>query len=336
MKSAMLQRIQFSFAVPGTDPPAEFRIFSAGRTETAYGPCLFDEVSAALVMQAFAQHGADLFIDYEHKSLDPTAPPGAGKAAAWFRPEVRDGELWATHVEWTPDADAQLRNREWRYFSPAVLVDSEAGRVVHLINVALTNLPATRQMVPLIASQRHSENYTMSLATLAAILGLGATATEEDIEEAARRLVDEGKAAATLQASLLSLSGAETVDAALGVLAGWKESAAHATELSTRIAALEADREARERETLVASYPRKFSPALKEWAKTQTLAALKGFVTSAPDIPALGPSPIEAGNEDAALVALASKSWAQLTPQEKHRLYMSDRPRYEALKAQAR
>lgn len=136
-------------------PPTEFRIFTAGKVETTKGTFLFDVQAAAAVMADYEAHGIELMIDYDHASLAGLVldPAQAGKAAGWFTPEVRAGELWATNVRWTPAAAHALSNIEWRYMSPAFDVD-ESGRIVALCNVALTNLPATHNLDALVAASR--------------------------------------------------------------------------------------------------------------------------------------------------------------------------------------
>jgi phage I-like protein len=141
-----------SSAVASDEPPKEFKIFSAGKVETTKGTFTFDDVAAKSVMAEYAKHGTDLMIDYDHASLADAAidPALAGKAAGWFDLELRNGELWAVNVRWTPAAEAALRAKEWRYTSPAFALDK--GRVTRLLNVAITNLPATRRLDPLMAA----------------------------------------------------------------------------------------------------------------------------------------------------------------------------------------
>lgn len=139
----------------GSELPTEFRIFTAGAVETTKGTFTFDEEAAASVMAEYAAHGIDLMIDYDHASLASMSidPAQAGKAAGWFNIELRDGELWAVNVRWNPPAAAALRNKEWRFMSPAFSVD-DSGRVIDLLNVAITNMPATRQLTPLVAASK--------------------------------------------------------------------------------------------------------------------------------------------------------------------------------------
>jgi len=142
-----------SIALNGGEPPGEFRVFTAGVVDTTKGQFLFDEKAAALVMSEYQAHGIDLMVDYDHASLSSFSvdPAQAGKAAGWFGLEVRGGELWAVNVRWTVQAASALRAREWRFMSPAFTTD-EAGRITSVLNVAITNMPATRRLEPLMAA----------------------------------------------------------------------------------------------------------------------------------------------------------------------------------------
>ncbi len=134
----------------GEDPPTEFRIFTVGVNETEKGPFLWDEVAAALCMAFWKGKGVDLSMDWEHQAL--AEPPVEAPASAWWVPEIRDGELWATNVRWTPRADQQIRNKEYRYFSPAFTFEPDSRRPDRIINAALTNIPAMDLIAPLVAA----------------------------------------------------------------------------------------------------------------------------------------------------------------------------------------
>ena len=137
--------------------PTEFILFTWGRTATTKGKFLLDKEAANSVMKHYKKKGIDLFVDYEHKSLEEEAKAKDGKAAAWFTPEVRDDGLWATNVQWTEPAKVLLNNREYRYYSPSFMSDDN-DRITELVNVALTNLPATHGIKPLILSQETKLN----------------------------------------------------------------------------------------------------------------------------------------------------------------------------------
>lgn len=140
--------------------PTEFRIFRAGANPSVKGTVVFDARAAELVMAAAAQWGNDYMIDLEHNSLIPRLVDSDNSdhdARGWFRPEVRDGELWAAGVTWTADGAARLRDRRQRYMSPAFYTresdPDDVPRVTELINVALCAMPATDQLEALVASR---------------------------------------------------------------------------------------------------------------------------------------------------------------------------------------
>ncbi len=143
-----------SIVLTGDEPPSEFRIFASGPNETTKGTFVFDEAAATSVLSEYQAHGIDLMLDYDHASLGTGIDPAlSGKAAGWFNLEVRGGELWAVNVRWTPPAAEALRRKEWRFMSPAFSTD-DAGHITSVLNVAITNLPATRRLQPLMAATR--------------------------------------------------------------------------------------------------------------------------------------------------------------------------------------
>lgn len=199
-----------SVAVPDGVPPAEFRIFTAGQVETVKGSFVFDELAAAMVMSEYRAHGIDLMVDYDHAALGSVADPAlAGRAAGWFEIELRGGELWAVNVRWTAPAAEALRQKEWRFMSPAFTTD-ESGKITSLLNVALTNLPATRKLEPLVAaSGTYGETMTADLMQRA----LDAIANN-DLEAMAAILKEFVTMAATGEAAPASPSDSSSTDAA--------------------------------------------------------------------------------------------------------------------------
>jgi phage I-like protein len=128
--------------------PTFFRIFTIGEIDTSKGLFLFDAEAASLVLQHYKDQGNDLSIDYEHQAV--TDPPMMAPAAGYFALELRTDGLYAVNVRWTPKAQEMLLGREYKYFSPAFAVDPDTNRITKLFNVALTNIPATKNMTPLI------------------------------------------------------------------------------------------------------------------------------------------------------------------------------------------
>lgn len=160
LRSARLRALgahTIDVAVDGAAPPTEFRLFKAGPNETTKGTFLFDAEAATAVMAAAAQRdGVDYPIDLEHLSLESTDSRGFDPdARGWFCLAVRNGELWAVNVRWTPDGQRRLSERTQRYVSPAFTVDDD-NRVTEIVNVALVAMPATHGTPALVAANRRS------------------------------------------------------------------------------------------------------------------------------------------------------------------------------------
>jgi hypothetical protein len=164
--------IRLGIAIQGDAPPDRFRIFTAGEVVTSKGTFIFDAEAADAVMAEYAKHGNDLMVDYDHASIGsmPVDPALASRAAGWFGLELAtDGSLWAVNVKWTEPAAIALSRKEWRYMSPYFA--TENNRIVALRNVALTNMPATRRLEPLMAASRrnHAMSSKLTLQEIATI-----------------------------------------------------------------------------------------------------------------------------------------------------------------------
>ena len=141
--------------------PTEFRLFHAGVNHTAKGDFVFDAKASTNVMAAYKARKTPLMGDYEHMSL-AQPPIKAPASITEFTPEIRPDangapELWATNVQWTDEAKGHLERGEYRLYSPAFMPDAD-GRIEYLINVALTNLPATFGLEPLVAASDPQPN----------------------------------------------------------------------------------------------------------------------------------------------------------------------------------
>jgi phage I-like protein len=137
------------------EPPKEIRLFAKGINKSTKGDILFDDEAAKSVMEQWKERGSKrLPFDFQHKRLDDRAPVDETKAAGWFTPEIRDGDLWATNIEWTPKVFQEIQHGEWGYYSPAGYCDKQTGRFVRLVNCAITNLPSLTDIGVLTASDR--------------------------------------------------------------------------------------------------------------------------------------------------------------------------------------
>jgi phage I-like protein len=246
---------------PGPQAPTEVRLFRAGANETRKGVFLFNERAAVAVLKAAADWGVRLSFDYGHAMLDPWAvdPANAGRSAGSFVLEVRAGALWAADIKWTPAAKAAIEAREWLYISPAFNHEPD-GTVTEVLNVALTNMPATKNLDPLMALAERAgreppKGHTMK--GILAMLSLAETASE-------------GEAVAALQAKLapvaelMSVTGKATAAEALGV-------ARAGVDAIKRVEALGAELVTARQATLAATVEDavkagKLAPAMRAWA----------------------------------------------------------------------
>lgn len=159
--SSTLSYLSVSVEASEDSLPTEFRIFRRGKNDTDKGIFVFDDDSAKSVMEAYKRAGTDLMIDLNHQSLEASANPlsreDAGDARGWFSLAIRDGDLWAENVRWTDDGADRLRNKKQRYISPTFYSDDSNGRVLEVINAALTALPATYAPHELVAASRRAD-----------------------------------------------------------------------------------------------------------------------------------------------------------------------------------
>lgn len=140
--------------------PTAFRLFKAGENETTKGTFIFDGRAAEMVLAAAGERGVELAIDLEHLALDQESRGYDPDARGWFQLEVRNGELWAVNVRWTPDGTRRLSEKTQRYISPAFTANDD-GRVTEIVSIALVAMPATHGTPALVAASRRPQ--TMSI-----------------------------------------------------------------------------------------------------------------------------------------------------------------------------
>jgi phage I-like protein len=142
--------IKLVLAVETTaDAPEWLRILPLGRVELQDGRESFEVTPKALerLLAAYREGGVDLVVDYEHQSLTGGRAPAAG----WVKDlEIREDGLWA-RVEWTAAARSHIVAREYRYFSPVLLLDQKTREPRKLLHLGLTNVPAIKDLTPLAA-----------------------------------------------------------------------------------------------------------------------------------------------------------------------------------------
>jgi phage I-like protein len=253
-------------------PPEWVHLIPAGTFSgrDGRGPFTLD---AKAVLAAFAAHGADLPIDYDHQSLTADEKAGPVPAAGWIKElQARADGIWA-RADWTPRAAELLAHKEYRYLSPVFRYQAKDGRVVALSGAGLTHNPN----LYLQAAASRKEIHAMTLPEkLAALLGVPADCTEDEAVAACQRLIDEREAAHARQPD-----PAQYVPVAMH------------KQVSDQLAALQADLARRDAEAAVeaAMSARKVSPGMKDWAlayASRDLEGFRAFVAAAPEIVAEG------------------------------------------------
>lgn len=127
--------------------PADILILKYGQTDTTQGPYYMERMNAKEVITTYMKRGTDLFIDFNHASLNPKTPDD-GVAAAWFDLDMKEDGIHMVNIKWTERGKEYLSKDEYRYLSPVIRLDKN-NKVIRLVNVALTNLPSTDNLEPL-------------------------------------------------------------------------------------------------------------------------------------------------------------------------------------------
>lgn len=198
-KLAHLGLFQICLSETG-EPPDWVQLVPAGKNIKARDGRKFSNAKPEDVVKAFEGSSLDLPIDFNHSSESRDERPAP--AAGWIvELEIREGEIWG-RVEWTRLGIEALRNKEYKYISPA-FYQSKTGLVLELVSAGLTNRPALD--LPSLASADNQNNggsdrpmeQNMDLSKLLALLGLSADAKMEDILLAVATLKLEGEKSAT-------------------------------------------------------------------------------------------------------------------------------------------
>lgn len=171
--------------------PDVVKLLPLGMVKSQKGDFLVDEESFQRIKNTFKERAIDIVIDYEHQTLEDVQAPAGGWIKDLF---IQDGAI-AAKVEWTPKAEEYLKNKEYKYLSPVVLVRKNDQKAVVLHSAALTNTPAIDGMFAIVNSLNIDEfeegGKDMDLKKLAALLGLPEDATEEQILQAIKTSVGE-------------------------------------------------------------------------------------------------------------------------------------------------
>lgn len=162
-----------------------FRIFPEGKIKTDYGLSIMTPAAGREIIKKFRARGNNMMIDLRHFSISPTATAKQSEALGWvMQPnglEYVDGDgLYATGVRWDPEIKAGLESDppKWMYHSPYYDQDKKTKVITELLNIALTNMPATHNH-SLLAAERSGPMDLKMLGALLLALSMAAEAGDE-------------------------------------------------------------------------------------------------------------------------------------------------------------
>jgi len=127
-----------------------------GLVRSLMGDFTVDEESARLISEAFAKEGRDLPIDFEHATMGGRygTPSGAAPAAGWITTvSATPGVGIFGLVKWNNQARDMIRNDEYRWLSPVLVVRKSDAKAVALHSAALTNKPAIQDSMQKLAAK---------------------------------------------------------------------------------------------------------------------------------------------------------------------------------------
>lgn len=292
--------------------PSVIKLLPLGRVHSQKGDFNVDDESVTLIQKAFKGRGIDIVIDYEHQTLADIQAPAGG----WIKEIYKGHDAILARVEWTQKAAEYLKNKEYRYLSPVVMVRNKDKKAISIHSAALTNTPAIDGMFALVNSldiddlkdNKRNGGTTMELKELAAVLGLPETATEDDIKKAVEAAAkaqkemaeikgkegktgdggdDQGSADMVANSTILTMLGlstdAKTEDVAASIMA----LKAGGMDVHQEILSLKAQMQERSAGEAVSMALKagKITAAQKEWAMAYALkdeTGFKSFVEKAP------------------------------------------------------
>lgn len=297
----------FALASLGDKAPTRVMLFKWGENQSDYGPVFLTKAEAEKAIKDFGSR--EMMFDLEHLSLNRDEagkhynPDAMGSAK---RLALDDVGMWAEDVTWTDEGRARIESKRTRYTSPAFDVDKQ-GRVIAITNCAITALPATRYITPLVAASATGTktrargnimDEKTALMAIALACGLAPDATPDDVakaaigkmtgnepaEEPAEPMVDpaamgaEVDPAAPVEAMSVIRSKLGGDTKSLALLDALEQNAKANSLALSRIKAMEAQAEANERAALFRDHANKFTPeSAKAYAKAP-IDALRTFV----------------------------------------------------------
>lgn len=179
---------------------------------------VLDKSQGEKLVAALKAKQDELVIDYEHQTLKSAENGQPAPAAGWIKDyEWREDGLYAL-CEFTPNAQAMIDNKEYRYISPVFNFHHKTGLVTVLLNIALTNAAALDGLTDVMAkaalslfSSTQNEDSVMNqelLERMQWMLNLPVGATVDEIKDRFDKIIgqlSDGQGMAAASVDLLAL-----------------------------------------------------------------------------------------------------------------------------------
>ncbi len=140
-------------------------ILRDGLSRSSKGEYRLDPAIAGGVVDHFRDRGNNTPIDFEHQSMggEYARADGRAPAAGWIQAlEYIPGRGLVADVQWTEEALAMIKDGQYRYLSPVIIVEKSSRNVVELQSAGLTNLPAIENSPELVANKRRANGVALA------------------------------------------------------------------------------------------------------------------------------------------------------------------------------
>ncbi|MGA5655256.1 phage protease [Rahnella contaminans] len=273
------------------------------------GQWLMDEFAFQLITDRLKRLNQPVLIDYDHQTLYATENGQQAKAAGWVQPDgfkfdAKNGLL--IRPDMTDPAQALIDSKEYKYLSAVINYDQDTGRVYEVRMIAITNDPAIVGLKELAAlsARINTPNPTTEIIPVTEemkkLLGLLGITVEDGKTLTAEQGAAALSAVQVLQTSAGTVAGLQQQVTALSAQPGGGipdpskyVPVAVVDGLTQQLAALSADKNGGDIGGIIEkarAEGRVFEAEvdwLKNYGKTQGVAALSAYVEKRPAIPGL-------------------------------------------------
>lgn len=248
-------------------------------------PMRIDNVQQVLADSLARARGNELLIDFDHRSMAAQTMRDS-RAAGWITGLDVEGDRVMASVRWTPEGEAALKNRSFRFISP-VFRNLPDGRVVAIDGAGLVNEPALPQLRQLASK----EDDMTPIDKIAGALGMPADKPDDIVARVTALIGTE-----TNLASIARAAGVEGDQAVTQICARLTATAPDPAQfvpmstfkdVQTQLASVQKDIATGKAETALdrARDAGKLTPGMEEWATqlaSKDLEQFEAWVAAAP------------------------------------------------------